>query len=199
MDMSRLNCRTGLSYPDQFSRSATAIHAAGEIQTTRRHRRTGHGLSTQRQTGVCHRRVRMGCVQSRESDHLPSLSLRAYTRRRSMSKPHKKNRPPKHVLALPDLEQCKTAVLNTLTSKSGQRSYDRAITDFVDWYCLMCCLTELSSASGGLRMAGRPRRSIHMSTSRRCRLRTSDSQYHDILNASLISGSFFETSPGRWI
>jgi len=35
-------------------------------------------------------------------------------------------------LALPDLEQSKTAVLNSLTSKSGQRSYDRAITDFVD-------------------------------------------------------------------
>jgi len=52
-----------------------------------------------------------------------------------MSKPRKKKRPPKRVLALPDLEQSKTAVLNTLTSKSGQRSYDRAITDFVDWYC----------------------------------------------------------------
>ena len=26
-------------------------------------------------------------------------------------------------------------MLNSLTSKSGQRSYDRAITDFVDWYC----------------------------------------------------------------
>jgi cellobiose phosphorylase len=52
-----------------------------------------------------------------------------------MSKPSKKTRPPKRVLALPDLEQSKTAVLNTLTSKSGQRSYDRAITDFVDWYC----------------------------------------------------------------
>jgi cellobiose phosphorylase len=52
-----------------------------------------------------------------------------------MSKPRKKRRPPKRVLALPDLEQSKTAVLNTLTSKSGQRSYDRAITDFVDWYC----------------------------------------------------------------
>jgi integrase len=38
-------------------------------------------------------------------------------------------------LALPDLEQSKAAVLNTLTSKGGQRSYDRAITDFVDWYC----------------------------------------------------------------
>jgi len=52
-----------------------------------------------------------------------------------MSKPHKKKRPPKRVLALPDLEQSKAAVLNSLTSKSGQRTYDRAITDFVDWYC----------------------------------------------------------------
>ncbi len=52
-----------------------------------------------------------------------------------MSKPRKKKRPPKRVLALPDPEQSKAAVLNTLTSKSGQRSYDRAITDFVDWYC----------------------------------------------------------------
>src|SRR5437762_13019022 len=52
-----------------------------------------------------------------------------------MSKPRRRKRPPKRVLALPDLEQSKTAVLNTLPSKSGQRSYDRAITDFVDWCC----------------------------------------------------------------
>src|SRR5688572_21120988 len=52
-----------------------------------------------------------------------------------MSKKRTKKRPPKRTLALPDLEQSKAAVLNTLTSKSGQRSYDRAITDFVDWYC----------------------------------------------------------------
>jgi len=39
-----------------------------------------------------------------------------------MSKPRKKKRSPKRVLALPDLEQAKTAVLNTLTSKSRQRS-----------------------------------------------------------------------------
>jgi len=51
-----------------------------------------------------------------------------------MSK-RKKKRPPKRVLALPDLEQSKAAVLNSLTSKSGQRTYDRAITDFVEWYC----------------------------------------------------------------
>jgi len=52
-----------------------------------------------------------------------------------MSKPRKKKRSPKRVLALPDLEQSKAAVLNSLTSTSGQRTYDRAITDFVDWYC----------------------------------------------------------------
>ena len=52
-----------------------------------------------------------------------------------MSKKRNKKRPPKRTLALPDLEQSKAAVLHTLTSKSGQRSYDRAITDFVDWYC----------------------------------------------------------------
>src|SRR3954469_19770833 len=52
-----------------------------------------------------------------------------------MSQSRKRKRSPKQTLALPDLEQSKAAVLNTLTSKSGQRSYDRAITDFVDWYC----------------------------------------------------------------
>jgi hypothetical protein len=52
-----------------------------------------------------------------------------------MSKRRRKKRAPKRVLALPDLEQAKTAVLNSLTSKSGQRTYDCAITDFVGWYC----------------------------------------------------------------
>src|SRR5215469_5357494 len=52
-----------------------------------------------------------------------------------MSKPRRKKRAPQRVLAPPDLEQSKAAVLNSLTSKSGQHTYDRAITDFVDWYC----------------------------------------------------------------
>ena len=52
-----------------------------------------------------------------------------------MPKSRKKNRPPKRFLALPDLEQSKAAVPNSRTSKSGQRSYDRAITGFVEWYC----------------------------------------------------------------
>lgn len=49
-----------------------------------------------------------------------------------MSKPPKKKGRLKRVLALTDLEQSKAAVLNSLTSKSGQRTYDPAITDFVE-------------------------------------------------------------------
>ena len=52
-----------------------------------------------------------------------------------MPKSRKKRKSPKRVLALPDLEQAKSVVLNTLTSKSGQRTYDYAITEFVEWYC----------------------------------------------------------------
>src|SRR3954464_4979318 len=52
-----------------------------------------------------------------------------------MPKLRRKRRPPKRSLALPDLEQTKSAVLNSLTSKSGQRTYDHAINEFVDWYC----------------------------------------------------------------
>ncbi len=52
-----------------------------------------------------------------------------------MPKSKRRKRPPKRVLALPDLEQTKSAVINSLTSKSGQRTYDHAITEFVDWYC----------------------------------------------------------------
>ena len=50
------------------------------------------------------------------------------------SKPRKK-RSPKRVLALPDLEQAKTAVLNSLTSARGQRTYEHAIREFVAGYC----------------------------------------------------------------
>ncbi|PYV20568.1 MAG: integrase [Acidobacteria bacterium] len=52
-----------------------------------------------------------------------------------MSKPRKKKRSPKRVLALPDLEQSQASVLNSLSSESGRRTYDHAITEFVDWYC----------------------------------------------------------------
>jgi len=46
-----------------------------------------------------------------------------------------KKRAAKTVLWLPDLEQSKTAVLNSLSSPSSRRSYDHAIRDFIDWYC----------------------------------------------------------------
>jgi hypothetical protein len=47
----------------------------------------------------------------------------------------RKKKSPKRILALPDLEHAKTAVLNSLMSSSGQRTYEHAIREFVAWYC----------------------------------------------------------------
>ena len=47
----------------------------------------------------------------------------------------KRKKLPKIVLKLPDLEQSKSAVLNSLASASSQRSYDLAIREFIEWYC----------------------------------------------------------------
>lgn len=49
--------------------------------------------------------------------------------------PRKRKNAPKRILALPDLEHAKSAVLDSLTSTSGQRTYDHAIREFVGWYC----------------------------------------------------------------
>src|SRR5437879_13672340 len=51
---------------------------------------------------------------------------------------HKKTtkRPkPKTILRLPDLEQSKNAVLNSLAAVSSQESYAHAIDEFIAWYC----------------------------------------------------------------
>ena len=58
----------------------------------------------------------------------------AWVQNSGMAK-NKRKRNPKSVLKLPDLEQSKSAVLNSLTSQSSQRSYDHAIREFIDWYC----------------------------------------------------------------
>ena len=38
-------------------------------------------------------------------------------------------------LTIPELEQSKAAVLNTLASQHSRRSYEYAIERFVTWYC----------------------------------------------------------------
>jgi site-specific recombinase XerD len=42
---------------------------------------------------------------------------------------------PKNTLRLPDLDQAKSAVLNSLPSKESQRGYRHAIEEFIGWYC----------------------------------------------------------------
>ena len=48
-----------------------------------------------------------------------------------MPKLKRRKRPPKRVLALPDLEQAKSAVLNSLQKAVSEPK----ITEFVEWYC----------------------------------------------------------------
>ena len=42
---------------------------------------------------------------------------------------------PKNSLRLPDLDQAKASVLNSLPSKESQRGYRHAIEEFIAWYC----------------------------------------------------------------
>lgn len=51
------------------------------------------------------------------------------------AKSTKPNQTPKAVLKLPDLDQAKSAVLNSLSSKDAQRGYRHAIDEFIEWYC----------------------------------------------------------------
>jgi site-specific recombinase XerD len=46
-----------------------------------------------------------------------------------------KRRVPKTVLRLPDLDQAKSAVLNSLSSMDAQGGYRYAIEEFIEWYC----------------------------------------------------------------
>ena len=46
-----------------------------------------------------------------------------------------KRRVAKTVLRLPDLDQAKSAVLNSLSSIDAQRGYRHAIEEFIEWYC----------------------------------------------------------------
>jgi integrase len=41
----------------------------------------------------------------------------------------------RRVLRIPDLEQSKHAVLNSLPAKTSQESYGHAIDEFISWYC----------------------------------------------------------------
>jgi site-specific recombinase XerC len=52
-----------------------------------------------------------------------------------MGKPRSKPNYRRRVLRLPDLDHCKTAVLNSLGSPASRRVYEYAIEQFVTWYC----------------------------------------------------------------
>lgn len=53
---------------------------------------------------------------------------------RSKRKPKAPKRP-KSKLGLPDLDQSKAAVLDSLRSPESKRGYRHAIDEFIQWYC----------------------------------------------------------------
>lgn len=48
---------------------------------------------------------------------------------------HAKKSSARLALSLPDLDQARSAVLNSLPSKESQRGYRHAIDEFIAWYC----------------------------------------------------------------
>jgi hypothetical protein len=46
-----------------------------------------------------------------------------------------KKTPPRQILRFHDLDQAKSAVINSLPSKEFQREYRHAIDEFIGWYC----------------------------------------------------------------
>jgi hypothetical protein len=52
-----------------------------------------------------------------------------------IGKPRVKPNYRRRVLRLPDLDHCKTAVLNSLGSPASRRVYEYAIDQFIAWYC----------------------------------------------------------------
>jgi site-specific recombinase XerD len=52
-----------------------------------------------------------------------------------MGKPRVKPNYRRRVLRLPDLDHCKSAVLNSLGSPASRRVYEYAIDQFIAWYC----------------------------------------------------------------
>ena len=55
--------------------------------------------------------------------------------RRNRKFPSRKPRRPKMKLGLPDLDQSRSAVLNSLRSPESQRGYRHSIDEFIGWYC----------------------------------------------------------------
>ena len=76
----------------------------------------------------------MGIVAQKRRTRSTVATISTFCKDGGMPK-NKRKHSPKTILRLPDLEQSKSAVLNSLASQSSQRSYDHAIREFIEWYC----------------------------------------------------------------
>src|SRR5271170_2724299 len=73
--------------------------------------------------------------EGRPSGRLARCRTVPEKRRMGRSKKASKRSPANTILRLPDLEQLKNAVLNSLAAASSQESLAHAIDEFIGWYC----------------------------------------------------------------
>src|SRR5438270_4552062 len=101
-------------------------------------------LQSRRRTNTLRLLIRVGCTEKqRATPSFIPINAAAYgqiealrhTKKQTGRMAKKRKRTPKSILKFPDLEQSKSAVLNSLASVSSQRSYDHGIRQFIDWYC----------------------------------------------------------------
>ena len=96
-----------------------------------------------------------------------------------------RKRAPKYVLKLPDLEQSKSAVLNSLTSQSSQRTYDHAIREFIEWYCSEPRLASNKTVVTRYRISPEQRR--YASTTINLRLAAVERLAYEAVDCGLLS------------
>jgi hypothetical protein len=68
----------------------------------------------------------------------------------------KKRRVSKIVLGPPDLDQAKSAVLNSLSAVDAQRGHRHAIKESVEWYCLEPRLSFGKTVASGIAYTSTP-------------------------------------------
>ena len=85
----------------------------------------------------------------------------------------------RRLVSLPDLDQAKSAVLNTLSSADARRGYRHATDEFIEWYC------------------SEPRLSFNRAVVARYRMYLEDASSRPALSVSPLAAAPLSNLPGR--
>jgi hypothetical protein len=98
------------------------------MNAERKHCRLSEFLGSSSTLTDCFTSSNLSLIRSVISDKGAAMMVKKQSRKA-------KGHVPKTVLRLPDLDQAKSAILNSLSSLDAQRGYRHAIEEFIEWYC----------------------------------------------------------------